>query len=72
MPSYIARIYISKIELSRLNRLLALKQIFKDIIVGYSDHSIGTEMSKYAVALGAKIVEKHFVKSKKRKGPDVS
>ena len=65
-------LYPTKIELSRLNRLLALKQIFKDIIVGYSDHSIGTEMSKYAVALGAKIVEKHFVKSKRQKGPDVS
>ena len=28
--------------------------------VGFSDHSIGTKASVFAVALGAKIVEKHF------------
>ena len=46
--------------------------LFKDNIIGYSDHSVGTQIPKLAVALGAKIVEKHFVKSKKQMGPDVS
>ena len=33
---------------------------FKEINIGYSDHSIGCEACVAAVALGAKIIEKHF------------
>lgn len=32
--------------------------------VGYSDHTIGNEAATLSVALGARIVEKHFTKSK--------
>jgi len=39
-------------------------------IAGISDHSIGTEISIAAVALGAKIIEKHFVLSKNDKSVD--
>ena len=45
-------------------------QIFKSSIIGYSDHSIGNTIPIAALALGAKIIEKHFVIEKKRKGPD--
>lgn len=38
--------------------------------VGFSDHTIGIEAPKYAVAAGATIIEKHFTLSKKSKGPD--
>ena len=65
-------LYPTDIKLSRLNRILLLKKLFQEIIIGYSDHSVGTQIPKLAVALGAKIVEKHFVKSKKQFGPDVS
>jgi len=45
-------------------------QKYFDIIVGYSDHSIGLGASLYAVPMGAKVVEKHFTINTNEKGPD--
>jgi N-acetylneuraminate synthase/N,N'-diacetyllegionaminate synthase len=38
--------------------------------IGFSDHTLGTEVSLGAVALGACIIEKHFTLDKKLPGPD--
>ncbi len=38
--------------------------------VGYSDHTPGSEIAVAAVALGARIVEKHFTLSRNMAGPD--
>lgn len=38
--------------------------------VGYSDHTVGIEVAIAAVALGAKIVEKHFTLDRTLDGPD--
>jgi N-acetylneuraminate synthase len=38
--------------------------------IGLSDHSMGTIAATTAVALGAKVIEKHFTDSRKNKGPD--
>ena len=52
--------------------LLAMKHISKAIgvNVGYSDHTLGLEVSVAAVSLGAVIIEKHFTLNKHLKGPD--
>lgn len=38
--------------------------------IGYSDHSIGIEVPGYAVAMGAKVIEKHFTLDIDDEGPD--
>jgi N,N'-diacetyllegionaminate synthase len=45
---------------------------FGDQITGFSDHSIGTELAKEAIDLGATIIEKHFTTDKTLFGPDQS
>lgn len=52
--------------------LKALRTISKtfDINIGYSDHTIGIEVAIAAVALGAKVIEKHLTLDKGMYGPD--
>jgi N,N'-diacetyllegionaminate synthase len=52
-----------------LNAMLSIKEMF-EVNVGYSDHTIGIEVPIAAVALGARIIEKHFTLDKNMKGPD--
>ena len=64
-------LYPTDYKYIRLGRLNKMNKIFKSSIIGYSDHSIGNTIPIAALALGAKIIEKHFVIDKNRKGPDV-
>lgn len=41
-----------------------------DVMVGYSDHTIGNEASVIAVALGATVLEKHLTLDNTMEGPD--
>ncbi len=41
-----------------------------NVAIGYSDHTIGLETAIAAVALGAKVIEKHFTLDRKLPGPD--
>ena len=54
--------------------LLAMNSIKSDfgVEVGYSDHTLGIEIPIAAVALGAKIIEKHFTLDRSLPGPDHS
>ncbi|MBI2549247.1 N-acetylneuraminate synthase family protein [Candidatus Woesearchaeota archaeon] len=61
--------YPCPIEEVNLARLQTLKQM-TDTIVGYSDHSVEEWVPAVAVALGAKVIEKHFVLDKEILGPD--
>ena len=40
------------------------------VAVGYSDHTLGIEVSVAAVALGASVIEKHFTIDRSLPGPD--
>lgn len=41
-----------------------------DVTVGYSDHTRGLEIAFMAVAMGARIIEKHFTLDRNMEGPD--
>jgi N,N'-diacetyllegionaminate synthase len=47
-------------EHANLSAISALRQKFPSATIGYSDHTLGSEASVLSVALGARIVEKHF------------
>jgi N-acetylneuraminate synthase/N,N'-diacetyllegionaminate synthase len=61
--------YPCPIEEVNLRAMITLREAFQ-CEVGYSDHTLGTEVPIAAVALGAKIIEKHFTLDQKMKGPD--
>ncbi len=61
--------YPVKTEDINLLAMNTLKDAFK-LPVGYSDHSLGIDISLAAVALGAVIIEKHFTLDKNLPGPD--
>jgi len=54
----------------RLNNVLGLRKEFPDYPIGFSDHSLGVEMSIAASALGACMIEKHFTLDKEKIGMD--
>ena len=52
-----------------LNTMLTLQRAF-DVPVGLSDHTEGVGVAIAAVALGAKLIEKHFTLDRSAPGPD--
>lgn len=61
--------YPAKIQETHLKAIPFMKALF-EYPIGFSDHSIGHELSIAAVALGANIIERHFRNGITQYGPD--
>lgn len=62
--------YPTAYEDVNLNVIDTYQKEFPDILIGFSDHSLGIEASIGAAAKGVKFIEKHFTLDKKMEGPD--
>lgn len=63
--------YPSKVEDANLATILDMRARF-GVKVGLSDHSMGHDVAVTAVALGAEVVEKHFILDHSIGGPDAA
>ena len=61
--------YPAPFEQSNLRTIPDLAEKF-NVLVGLSDHTMGTVVATTSVALGACVIEKHFTLSRDDKGPD--
>ena len=62
--------YPTKPKNVNLNTISYLLNNYKDYVIGYSDHTIGISTPIAAVAMGAKIIEKHITLDRRMKGTD--
>lgn len=61
--------YPAPLDEVNLRAMQTIGQAF-GVCVGYSDHTEGTEVAIAAVALGARVIEKHFTLDRSLPGPD--
>ena len=61
--------YPAPLEEINLNTIPDIKEKF-NVVVGLSDHTLGSEVSTAAIAVGANVIEKHFILDRTMGGPD--
>lgn len=59
-----------KYKYVNLNVLNTFKQRFPNVVLGLSDHTLGHSTVAGSIALGARLIEKHFTDDNGREGPD--
>lgn len=64
--------YPTNIKECNINVISTFKKTFPNNFIGYSDHSTNNISAIAAVALGSKVIEKHFTFNTKLIGPDHS
>lgn len=61
--------YPAQLDDANLNTMVDMRSRF-GVSVGLSDHTMGTTVPNAAAALGATVIEKHFILDRKLGGPD--
>jgi len=56
--------YPTKPEEANLEMIKTLGKEFPSYVIGYSDHTLGTEIAAFSVFYGSKCIEKHFTHDK--------
>lgn len=64
--------YPAPVEELHLERINTLKSIYPEAVIGYSGHEVGLWTSLCAVAMGARIIERHITLDRAMKGSDHS
>ncbi|OGN01598.1 MAG: N-acetylneuraminate synthase [Candidatus Yanofskybacteria bacterium RIFCSPLOWO2_02_FULL_43_10] len=64
--------YPTPFEEVNLRAIATLQRELKNIPIGFSEHTVGIEATVASVALGARVIEKHFTLDKNFPGPDHS
>lgn len=63
--------YPAPLENVNLRTMIDMKERY-DVKIGLSDHTMGSDVAIAAVALGAEMVEKHFIMNRTIGGPDAA
>lgn len=61
---------LENFQYCNLNVLKAYKKKYPEIMLGLSDHTLGHATTLGAIALGARVIEKHFTDDNNQEGPD--